>query len=139
MGALYRDVGSASRYAAKAREGFDRLIADLQAGRFGADLLLLWEGSRGSRRTNEWVQLIGLCEDHAVKIFIYTYERLLDPANPYDRADLLEMAIKSEWASAETSKPDLPWRRPTSCVSLLISAGSRCNPSGGWWNGLLPG
>src|SRR5687767_15728536 len=104
LGVPYRDVGSASRYAAKAREGFDRLVGDLAAGRFGPQLLVLWEGSRGSRRTNEWVRLIELCEDHAVKIFIFTYARVFDPANPYDRADLLELAIKSELASAETSK-----------------------------------
>lgn len=104
LGESYKDIGSASKYAAKAREGFDRLVADLAADRFGAQMLVLWEGSRGSRRTNEWVHLIELCEDRNVKIFIYTYERVFDPANPYDRADLLELAIKSELASAETSK-----------------------------------
>jgi DNA invertase Pin-like site-specific DNA recombinase len=104
LGEPYRDIGSASKYAAKAREGFDRLVADLEADRFDADFLILWEGSRGSRQTNEWVRLIELCEDRGVKIFIFTYERTFDPANPYDRADLLELAIKSELASAETSK-----------------------------------
>ncbi|WP_127499685.1 recombinase family protein [Actinoplanes solisilvae] len=123
LGAPYRDVGSASRYAAKAREGFDRLIADLEAGRFGADLLVLWEGSRGSRRTNEWVRLIELCEDRAVKIFIFTYERLFDPANPYDRADLLELAVKSELASAETSKRT---RRAAAATAAAGRPAGRC-------------
>ncbi|MGK5681158.1 recombinase family protein [Actinoplanes sp. URMC 104] len=123
LGAPYRDIGSASRYAAKAREGFDRLIADLEAGRFGADVLLLWEGSRGSRRTNEWVRLIELCEDRAVKILIFTYERLFDPANPYDRADLLELAIKSELASAETSKRT---RRAAAATAAAGRPAGRC-------------
>ncbi|GIJ49358.1 hypothetical protein Val02_62440 [Virgisporangium aliadipatigenens] len=104
LGNAYRDIGSASRYATRAREGFDRLIADLQKDRFGAEVLVLWEGSRGSRKTNEWVLLIDLCEERDVKIFIFTYDRVFDPRNPYDRADLLELAIKSELASAETSK-----------------------------------
>ncbi|MET7817217.1 recombinase family protein [Micromonospora zamorensis] len=123
LGDPYKDIGSASRYAAKAREDFDRLVDDLTADRFDAQVLFLWEGSRGSRRTNEWVRLIELCEDRSVKIFIYTYERLFDPANPYDRADLLELAIKSELASAETSKRT---RRAAAATAAAGRPSGRC-------------
>lgn len=123
LGEPYKDIGSASKYAAKARTGFDRLVADLEADRFGAQVLILWEGSRGSRRTNEWVSLIELCEDRGVKIFIFTYERLFDPANPYDRADLLELAIKSELASAETSKRT---RRAAAATAAAGRPSGRC-------------
>jgi hypothetical protein len=35
LGKPYRDKGSASRYASKRRDGFDRLVADLDALRSG--------------------------------------------------------------------------------------------------------
>lgn len=104
IGVPYRDIGSASRYARKGREGYDRLIKDLENDRFGADLLIVWEGSRGSRRVGEWVLLLDLCEERGVKIWVHTHERLYDLANAHDRASLLDDAIKSELSSAETSK-----------------------------------
>lgn len=54
LGDPYDDTGSASRYATNGRAGYDRLIADLAAGRFDAEVLVLWESSRGSRRVAEW-------------------------------------------------------------------------------------
>ena len=50
LGQPYTENGavSASRYANKTRHGFDALIADLAAGAFGAQVLMLWESSRGS-------------------------------------------------------------------------------------------
>ena len=65
----YRDDNrSASRYARKTREGFLDLMADLKTGTFGADLLGIWESSRGSRRTSEWLELIDMCMERDVKI-----------------------------------------------------------------------
>jgi DNA invertase Pin-like site-specific DNA recombinase len=104
LGTPYVDVGSASRYAAKARADFGNLLRDLETGRFGAHVLVLWEGSRGSRRVGEWVLLVDLCEERRVKIWVHTHERLYDPSNAHDRAALLDDAIKSELSSAETSK-----------------------------------
>lgn len=40
-GPSYRDVGSASKFATKAREDFQRLLADLEHDRFDADVLML--------------------------------------------------------------------------------------------------
>src|SRR4051794_35979397 len=53
LGAAYRDEAlSASRYARKARGGFADLLSDLDAGRFGAGVLGMWESSRGSRKVS---------------------------------------------------------------------------------------
>lgn len=104
MGVAYSDVAvSASRYSTKIRGDFEALIADLEADRFGADLLLLWESSRGSRRVGEWVQLLDLCEQRRVRIWVHTHGRLYDPANGRDRRTLIEDAADSEYESYKTS------------------------------------
>jgi len=53
FGEPYRDKGSASRHARKARDDFPRLIDDLTTGNFGADILVLWESSQSSRKVSE--------------------------------------------------------------------------------------
>jgi site-specific DNA recombinase len=104
-GAPYVDNDrSASRYARKTRDDFARLMADLRSGAFGADVLQLWESSRGSRKVGEWVTLIDLCEEHGIKIFVTTHERIYDPANERDRRTLLEDAVDSEYESGKVSK-----------------------------------
>jgi site-specific DNA recombinase len=105
LGAPYREQGSASasRYATKVRDDFERLIGDLEADRFGADVLVLWESSRGSRKVGEWVTLIDLCEKRGVMIFVVTHEREYNPANPRDRRSLLEDAVDSEYESSKVS------------------------------------
>lgn len=95
---------SASRYSRKAREEYARLLADIQGGTFGADILILWENSRGSRKVGEWVTLIESCEDARILIYITSDAKLYDPADSRDRRSLLEDAIDSEWESAKTSK-----------------------------------
>lgn len=104
LGDPYRDVGSASRKSSKCRDGFEALLEDLTAGRFGADMLVLWESSRGSRRVGEWVTLIDLCELKKVRIMVTTHgPRVYDPANPRDRRSLLEDAVDSEYEAAKLS------------------------------------
>jgi DNA invertase Pin-like site-specific DNA recombinase len=103
VGAPYRDNGSASRYATKARGDFGQLLTDLSADRFGADLLSMWESSRGSRRVGEWVDLIDLCEERGVRIAVTTHGRIYDPANGRDRRTLLEDAVDSEYESSKIS------------------------------------
>src|SRR6266567_5443082 len=88
-GEAYSDVSlSASRYATKVRGDFGRLLADLGRGRFGADVLVLWESPRGSRKVGEWVTLIELCE--TARIHVTTNGRTYDPANARDRRSMLE-------------------------------------------------
>lgn len=103
--APYRDADrSASRYAKKEREDFKRLIADLEANEFDADILAIWESSRGSRRVGEWVDLVDLCRTRAVRIWVTTHNRLYDPANARDRRSLLEDAVDAEYESDKTSE-----------------------------------
>jgi site-specific DNA recombinase len=105
LGGAYRENGSASasRYATKRRDAFDRLLADLERDRFGADVLVLWESSRGSRSVGEWVRLIELAEARGVNIFVTTHGREYSPTNPRDRRSLLEDAVDSEYESAKVS------------------------------------
>jgi site-specific DNA recombinase len=72
---------SASRYFRGVRGGFDALIADLEQDRFGAQVLMIWESSRGSRRVGEWVRLLELCEQRAVLIFVAAHGRCYEPGN----------------------------------------------------------
>ncbi|WP_434317504.1 recombinase family protein [Leifsonia sp. P73] len=103
--APYRDTDrSASRYATKVREDFKRLIADLEADTFDADILAIWESSRGSRRVGEWVDLVDLCKERGVRIWVTTHSRLYDPANARDRRSLLEDAVDAEYESDKTSE-----------------------------------
>jgi site-specific DNA recombinase len=119
LGGPYRERGSASasRYATKAREAFDALLADLESGAFDADTLILWESSRGSRRVGEWVTLIDLCEEAGVTILVTTHRRLYDPSVPRDRRSLLEDAVDSEYESAKTSQ------RSHRAVAAAVAAG----------------
>jgi DNA invertase Pin-like site-specific DNA recombinase len=120
----YRDESvSASRYSRKVRAGFDALIADLEGCRFGAQVLMIWESSRESRRVGEWVRLLELCEQHSVSIFVTTHGRCYEPGNGRDRRSLLEDAVDSEYESAKMSSRQ--WRaaaanaaagRPHGCV-----------------------
>lgn len=103
-GQPYQDVDrSASRYAKAVREGFERLIADLQSDSFGADVLAIWESSRGSRRVSEWSRLIELCEERGVRIWVTTHGRMYDPSNARDRRSLHEDAVDAEYESDKTS------------------------------------
>lgn len=101
----YRDDNrSASRYARKTREGFLGLMSDLQTGQFGAQILGIWESSRGSRKTSEWLELIDLCKDLGVHIWVLTHNRVYDPNNARDRRSLREDASDAEYESDKTSE-----------------------------------
>jgi site-specific DNA recombinase len=106
----YSDIGSASRTARKTRAGFERLIADLKAGTFPGRLLLMYENSRGSRQEHEWVELINLAEKRSIKFWIEVRNRLMDPADPHDRRDLVHAAAD---AAYETGLLSLRVRRGT--------------------------
>ncbi|AVH55878.1 MULTISPECIES: recombinase family protein [Streptomyces] len=71
-GESYKEVGSASDYAHKTRDGFGPLIADLHSSEFGADVLVMWEKSRASRQPREWTAVADACRARGVKIFITT-------------------------------------------------------------------
>ena len=104
LGKPYIDSSvSASRYARTTRDDFARMLDDLDRDRFGAKVLVLWESSRGSRRTGEWVDLIELCEKAGVSIFVTTHGREYQPGNARDRRSMLEDAVDSEYESGKVS------------------------------------
>lgn len=99
----YRDIGSASPYARKARDDFEKMLADLISGEFGADGLALWEASRGSRKVSEWARLIELLAERNLKVWVHTHSRLYDMTKGRDRRTLQEDAVDSEYESSKTS------------------------------------
>lgn len=102
LGEPYRDTGSASRYASKRRDDFDRLVADLEADRFKGDILVLWESSRGSRRLSEWSRFLELVEKRGVRIHVTSHGRTYDLTRPRDRRTLQEDGTDAEYESAKT-------------------------------------
>ncbi|WP_200309439.1 recombinase family protein, partial [Streptomyces adelaidensis] len=80
-----------------------RLVADLESGAFAEDVLILWENSRYSRKTSEWLRLMELCEEHGKKIFITSDGRLYDLTHWKDRRNLREDASDSETESDKVS------------------------------------
>jgi DNA invertase Pin-like site-specific DNA recombinase len=94
---------SASKYGRKSRPAWDAMMADLKSGRFGADVVILWESSRGSRRMTTWAPFIEACETAGVLVHITTHGRTYDPANGRDVRSLLEDGVDSQYESAKTS------------------------------------
>jgi len=105
LAAPYREpeAVSASTYSRKAREQFSRLLEDIDTGKFGAQVLIIWESSRGSRRTGEWVDLADVCAANGVTIHVTSHHRTYDPRIPRDRRSLLEDAVDSEYESGKLS------------------------------------
>lgn len=100
----YQDVDKgASRHSRAVRDGYARLVEDIEHGRFGADVLVIWESSRGSRRVSEWAALIDLCEDAGVKIYVTAHDQLYDPSRGRDRRHLHEDASDSEYETDKMS------------------------------------
>lgn len=98
---VYSDGISASRYAKRARPDWERLLADLAAGKFG--VLVLWESSRGDRKLATWAALLDLCRERDVWIHIVTHGRTLDMANERDYRTLAEDGVDSAYESGKTS------------------------------------
>jgi site-specific DNA recombinase len=105
IGEPYVEKGavSASRYTRKTRPGFDALVADVKADRFGADILILWEPSRGSRRLSVWAAFLEELEDRGIRLHITSHGRSYDLSNARDRRSLHEDGTDSEYESAKLS------------------------------------
>ncbi|MFJ9626652.1 recombinase family protein [Streptomyces sp. NPDC101175] len=108
-GEPYEDTGSASKYAIKIRDDFEKLLADLESGAFGnpGDVLVLWEISRLARETGRGVALVDACEAGSYLIHITTHERTYNPANYQDRHDLISGINDAEKESRLLSKRTL--------------------------------
>ncbi|KUJ38961.1 hypothetical protein ADL25_22265 [Streptomyces sp. NRRL F-5122] len=90
-GEAYADTGSASKFARKTRDDFDRLMADLESKDFGepGTVLVLWEISRLARETGKGVALVDAAELGGYLIHITSHERTYNPANYQDRHSLI--------------------------------------------------
>jgi site-specific DNA recombinase len=106
LGAPYLEPGavSASRYSRKARPGFDALCADLKAGLFGADVLIIWESSRGTRRLSEWAAFLELLEENGVLVHVTSHGHTYDLSRPRDRRSLQEDGTDAEYESGKISE-----------------------------------
>lgn len=122
-GQAYVDTGSASKYATKVRDDFDRLTADLASGEFGApgDVLVLWEISRLSREMGVGTKIVDLCEAGGYLIHITSEERTYNPANYNDRHTLNAGINDAERESRRLSKRTL--RGVTSNVNAVNDDG----------------
>ena len=99
---LYLDNDiSASRYAAKDRGDWQRLLADLRAGLI--QIVWLWESSRGDRKLYEWVGFLELCRELDVRIYVETHEQLYNLGNHRHMKTLAEEGVHNAYASDETS------------------------------------
>ncbi|WP_406168998.1 recombinase family protein [Streptomyces sp. NBC_00996] len=106
----YTDTGSASKFARKQRDDFEKLLADLKTGAFGkpGDVLVLWEISRLARETGRGVEIIDLCETRGYLIHITSHERpSYNPANYNDRHELISGIADAEREARRLSKRTL--------------------------------
>jgi DNA invertase Pin-like site-specific DNA recombinase len=94
----YDDAGkSASRFARGQRQDHGRLVADVAAGQL--DVVVLWEVSRGDRKTARWAGLLDACLQRGVLVHITSKNRTYDPRIWDDREALLRMGIAAEGES----------------------------------------
>lgn len=92
---------SASRHSTKVREDWPRFVRDVERGHI--NFVVLWESSRGSRESVEWLQFLALCRSLAVPIRVVTHGHTYDVRIPRDWKTLADEGLDSEMESAKTS------------------------------------
>ena len=97
----YDDGSSASRFATKVRQDWERLAADLAAHKL--DVLIVWEITRGSREPVEGFTWLNLCRDNGVKIFVISEDELYDPSRTRHYDTLGRMLLDGAKESNTTS------------------------------------
>lgn len=91
---------SASRFTKKSRPGYDELQDFLRTGE--ADVLVLWESSRGDRELERWAGLLNLCRRMGILIRVVTHRRTYDLSVPRDWRTLAEDGVDSAYESEKT-------------------------------------
>jgi site-specific DNA recombinase len=95
---VYRDANrSASRFATKQRENFERLKGDIKAGEL--DVIWVWELSRIARDQSVFATFRNLCRDHGV-----LWVNKDRPADPADWKDMLSHSVLSMTAEMESEQ-----------------------------------
>jgi site-specific DNA recombinase len=98
----YHDPGrSASRFATKAREDWQHVLAAVKARQF--DVLVVWETSRASRDPEEWIPLLAECRRTGVKIYVTVEDELYDLSKARHWKILASAGIDNAFSSEETS------------------------------------
>lgn len=97
----YQDGSSASRYARKARDEWQRVLADIDAENI--DVLVIWESNRGDRNLTTWSALLDLCRERDVKIRITTHDHTYDMRKRRDWEALAQEGISSASDSEKIS------------------------------------
>ncbi|MFD4258164.1 recombinase family protein [Streptomyces sp. NPDC058534] len=108
-GEPYQDTGSASKFARKVRDDFEKMVDDLRSGEFGqgGDVLVLWEIARLARETGRGVEIVDLCEVRGYYIHITSHERTYNPQNYNDRHELIAGIADAEREVRRLSKRTL--------------------------------
>lgn len=91
---------SASQYARRKREDWERLMADINRGL--GDILWLWEISRGTRERIVWAHLVAACQEHGM--YIALDDELWDTTNPDHMRYLDGLVADSIHESGKTRK-----------------------------------
>ena len=99
--AEYSDRISASRYATRARDDWEKLLVALERPDVG--VLWLWESSRGDRKLSSWAAMLETCREQKVRIYVETH-RLYDMANSREWKTLAEDGVDSQAESDKTSE-----------------------------------
>ncbi|MGH3935212.1 MAG: recombinase family protein [Pseudonocardiaceae bacterium] len=98
----YADPGrSASRFATRARENWQKVLAAVKAREF--DVLVVWETSRASRDPEEWIPLLAECRRSGIKIYVTVEDDLYDLSRPKHWKQLATDGIANAFSSEETS------------------------------------
>jgi site-specific DNA recombinase len=101
--ARYADPGrSASRFATRARENWEMVVAAVAAREF--DVLVLWETSRASRDPEEWIPLLAECRRAGIQIYVTADDELYDLTKPKHWKTLASDGIANAFTSEETSQ-----------------------------------
>lgn len=103
---LYRDGVSASRFGARVRKNWNRLVADVAAGKL--DIVVVWEVSRADRDLESWVPFVGMCRRMEVRVHVTSHETTYDPTNRRQWRALIDEGVdaadESEKISARALK-----------------------------------
>lgn len=93
---------SASRFAAKPRPEWPKVLAELEERRH--TVLVLWESSRGERELEDWARMLNRCRHHGILIHITSNERTYDMRKPGDWKSLAQDGLDSAYESEKTSQ-----------------------------------
>lgn len=102
LAGTFDDGTGASRYSTKPRPGWTALLAELAAGR--ADVLVLWESTRGTRQLSETAALLDVCRERGVLVYVVSDERLYDPRKSRDYADLARAGVDAGYETDKLSE-----------------------------------